>query len=172
MSYLRTESFGIGMGTNGGSSGGSSGGGVSAGDTASSVVGAVTSIVGSILGSYYEIQGMRQQRQALGTGTNLATAQLLEEQRYSREARMMAAEEEAAQLAAVSSASRMARTQEQEIARQAALLRQSQAQREISERIGGRYGESRTLPSWAWWGIGAGVIGATFLTIWLVSRRG
>lgn len=157
------------MGTNGGSSSGSSSSGISV-ESVSDAAGGLVSGILSIVGLHYELERMRRQRQALGTGTNLATAQLLEEQRYSREARTMAAEEEAAQLAAISSASRTARTQEQEIARQTALLRQSQAQREISERIGGRYGESRTLPSWAWWGIGAGVIGATFLTIWLVSR--
>jgi len=144
--------------------------GVDVAETTGTAVSAAASIVGSILSAVYEIRGMRQQRQDLGTGVNLATAQLLEEQRYSREARQMAEEEAAAQVAAISSSDVIARAQEEEIARQTARLRQSQVQREIAERIGGRYGRSSLLPPWAWWGIGVGGIGITFLIIWLKSR--
>lgn len=178
MTYIRTGSPLRGMGTVGGaasagaSAGGSAGGSSSGMSTAGSVVDAASSIVGSILGAYYEIKGMRSARQDLAAGANLSAAQMLEESRYSQEARRMIAEEAAAQNTADSAIGSTLRGQENAIATETARLRREQTQQEIESRIGGRFGQSRPLPTWAWWGIGIGGVSLTLLTVWLVSRRG
>jgi len=179
MTYIRTGSPLRGMGTVGGaaSAGGSAGGqagGSSSGGlaTAGAVADAASSIVGSILGAYYEIKGMRSARQDLAAGANLSATQMLEESRYSQEARRMIAEEVAAQNTADSAIGATLRGQENAIAAETARLRREQTQREIESRIGGRFGQSRPLPTWAWWGIGIGGVSLTLLTVWLASRRG
>lgn len=174
MSYVRTKSSMIGMGTAGAaaSAGARAGSGTSSGmSTATSTIGAASSIVGSIVDAYYDITGMRSERQNLAIDSNISTAQLLEEGRYSTQAQQMAAEELVAQNDVDSATSAALRSQEDAIALETARLRRTQAQQEIEASIGGSLGRSRPLPSWAWWGIGIGGIGATFLVIWLVSRK-
>jgi hypothetical protein len=178
MSYVRTGSRFYGMGTVGGaasagaSAGGSSGSSSAGMSTATSVIGAASSITGSIVSAYYDIMGMRSERESLATGSNIAASQLLEEARYSQQSRQMAAEEAAAQNAVNSATGAAIRGQENAIALETARLRGEQARQEIESRIGGSFGRSRVLPSWAWWGIGIGGVGLTLLTVWLVSRRG
>ena len=177
MTYVRTGSSFDGMGTVGGaastgaSAGGQSGGSSSSMDIATSAVGAAVSIAGSVVDAYYAIQGMRSERQTLATGSNLTTAQLLEENHYRQQAQQMLAEEISAQNAADSATGAALRRQEDEIVRETARLRQEQTQRDVESRIGGQFGQSRALPSWAWWGIGIGGVGVTFLVIWLVARQ-
>lgn len=174
MTYVRTDPSLLGMGTVGGaaSTGASAGGGSSSSmDIATSTVGAAVSIAGSIVAAYYAIQGMRSERQSLATGSNLSTAQLLEENHYRQQAQQMFAEEVAAQSAASSVTGTALHRQEEEIVLETSRLRREQAQRDLESRIGGRFGQSRALPSWAWWGIGIGGVGVTFLVIWLVARK-
>lgn len=160
-----------GAASTGASAGGRAGGSSFSMDDATSIAGAAVSIAGSIVDAYYAIQGMRSERQTLATGSNLSTAQLLEENHYRQQAQQMLAEEISAQNAADSATGVALRRQEDAIARETARLRREQAQREAESRIGGQFGQSRALPSWAWWGIGIGGIGATFLVIWLVARQ-
>ena len=171
MTYVRTGSSGMGTVGAAASAGARAGSGTSSGmSTATATVGAASSITGSILSAYYEIMGMRSERQTLATGSNISTAQLLEENRYSTQAQQMAAEELVAQNAVDSATGAALRSQEDAIALETARLRRAQTQQVIESSIGGRLGRSG-LPLWAWWGISIGGIGATFLVIWLVSRR-
>jgi hypothetical protein len=140
-------------------------------NTVSSVVSGASSIIGSIVGAVYEIRGMREQRETVATGSNIASAQVAEENRYRQQAQQAAAEELAAQNAADSVTSAALHSREQEIALENARARRALAQQEIESRIGGQFSRSRSFPSWAWWGIGIGGVGLTFLIIWLVARK-
>ena len=181
MIRARTRSPFYGMGTvgaaasSGASAGGQSGSGSSATatmSTVSSVAGAAADIAGSIVGAYYDIMGMRSDRQNIATASNIATAQFLEGNRYSQDARRMAAEEALAQNAVDSATGTALRSQEEAILRETERLRREQTLQEIEARTGGGFGRGRALPSWLWWGIGIGGVGVTFLVIWLVSRKG
>lgn len=137
----------------------------------SSIVSAAGSVITGALDLVYGIRGARSGLQAFSSRVSVSESQMLEESRYQREAATMAAQEVAAQAAADSEMSATLTTQQQDIARETARLRREQARRDISARIGGRYGAG-SFPSWGWWGLGIGGVGLTFLVIWLVSRKG